>query len=145
MRKKLNISDKLYRAITYTGIFEYTVIGIRERENSSQYEVRCETCRDHKNCELLIAYNDYDKLIHIEMLNEDEELCKAQRLWHNNEGYYFQINKRDAEKDRALTYLKSAQEAVNKAKASLVSAEKHLVEIQDLMNVIENKRKVETN
>lgn len=138
-RKILNIGDKLYRAIKYNTVFEYTVIGVRERKNYRQYEVRCESCLDHEKCELLIAYDDYNRLIHIEMLNEDEDLCEKQRFWHTNDGYYFQTNKYQAEKDRAQTYLKEAEEAVKKNKDNLANAEKQLIKMKDLINIIEAK------
>lgn len=143
MRKKFKIGDKLYRAIRYHSVFEYTVTGVREREKSSQYEVKCDSCKDHPNCELLIAYNDYDKLIHIEMLNDDEDLCRSQRFWHENEGFYFCTTKYDAEKERAQTYLKEAKDSVAKEKLILISAEKRLKEMQDLMALIESKSNTE--
>lgn len=141
MRKKLKIGDKLYRAIPYSSVFEYTVFGIRERENSSQYEIRCESCKDHEKCELLIAYDDYDKLIHIEMINEDKELCRKHRMWHENGKYFFRTNKYDAEEDRALTYLREAEKSVEDKKNALDYAKKYLTQIQDMINLIEVKRK----
>lgn len=97
----LKIGDKLYKYVVLKGIFEYTVISIREYTNQSEskqggiaqyvhYVVRCSQCLDHAPCEVLIVDADTGETYnYVGMLNgygddddEQEEYSRTSNEWY---------------------------------------------------------------
>ena len=81
----MKIGDRLYKRVALAGIFSYVCYEVRRQEKATLYAVRCEQCRDHEPCELLVTkipkQNAYK---YVCMLNEDvdEDYCTSQRQWH---------------------------------------------------------------
>lgn len=61
--KDYKIGDELFRYVEAAGIFRYVVIGRRERQEEVQLEVECKTCSHGWQCQLLLAQNDYGKVV----------------------------------------------------------------------------------
>ena len=104
------IGDELYRHVECGGTFRYLVLGIRSYEDSVQLEVECQTCSHGWKCRLLVAQNDYGKIVHVHMLNEDED--DAQKHWHTNDGLHFWPTRDEAREEGLRALIRRADERI---------------------------------
>lgn len=81
------LGDEIYRHVECVGIFRFIVDGIRIFPDGVQIEVECQTCNHGWKCRLLLAENDYGRIVSVHMLNGDES--DSQRHFHANEGLHF--------------------------------------------------------
>jgi len=130
----IRIGDELFRYVELGGIFRYVVYGIRQYEDGDQYEVECQTCSHGERCRLLIARDDYGRLIHIHMLNEDEDLCDEHRCWHTNDGYHFWPTFGQAKEESFKRAIEKAEESVSEAEKLLADRQKRLAELKSLLS-----------
>lgn len=126
------IGDELFRYIVCGGVFRYIVLGRRDYSDSVQLEVECQTCSHGWKCRLLLAQDDYGKIIEVHMLNDCEE--DRQRHWHGNEGLHFWPTAEEAKQEQIRRLIRNAEDAVNKAKDALGAAERRRDELKDLAN-----------
>lgn len=124
------IGDMLYRYVSMAGVFQYKVTGRRERESEVQLEVECQTCSHGYKCELLIAQDDYGHIVHVHMLNEDED--DRQRHWHTNDGFHFLPTSEEAKQEKLVKLISDASEDVRKAEANLATAKKRLADFKGI-------------
>lgn len=127
----VNVGDELFRYIEGGGIHRFKVLGIRQYEDSIQYEVEDQNCTHGWKCRILIAHNDYGKLHAVHMLNEDEN--NSQRHWHTNEGYHFYPSSNEAKAEAYNAALRRAYERVEKAQKALTDAKDRRDELNDLL------------
>jgi hypothetical protein len=107
------------------GVFRYIVKGIRTHiDGEVHLEVECQTCSHGWKCMLLVAQDDYGKIVHVHMLNEDED--NPQRHWHSNDGLSFWPTSELAKLDQLKRMKREAEEAVSRAKDELRRAEQKL-------------------
>lgn len=125
-----SLGDELFRYIVGGGVFLYIVDGRREYDGRVQLEVECQNCSHGWKCRLLLAQDDYGRIIEVHMLNDDEE--HSQRHWHGNEGLHFWPTSEEAKQEQVRRLVKQAEETVQKAKANLAAAELRLAEFKDL-------------
>ena len=127
---KYAIGDSLFRYVEMGGLFEFKVIGIRvygpgeQTARDTQLEVEAQSCAHGWKCRVLVAQDDYGKLVSIGMLNEDED--DPQRYWHTQGEYYFYPTKGQAQNERLTLAVrgqegrvKEAQERLNREAAQL--------------------------
>jgi len=127
---KFKIGDELFRYIEGGGVFRYVVTGRREYPEGAQLEVECKTCSHGWQCQLLIAENDYGKIVAVHMLNNDEE--DDQRHWHSNEGHYFVSTIEEAKAGKVAKLIRDAEQRVVDARGALKVAEQRLTELRGL-------------
>jgi|JI10StandDraft_1071094.scaffolds.fasta_scaffold221120_3 hypothetical protein len=128
--------DELFRYVDPCGVFRYVVIGRRERGDEVQLEVECKTCSHGYQCQLLLAQNDYGRIIAVHMLNDDAE--DSQRHWHgNDEGLHFCSTSDEARQEQVRRLVRRATDNVNKCKESLAAAEKRLAEVKGLIEDVQ--------
>ncbi len=125
--KNYKVGDELFRHVRGGGTFRYLVQGVRSYEDSTQLEVECQTCTHGWKCRLLIAENDYGKIVHVHMLNEDED--DSQRHWHANDGLHFWPTKKEARDEGLRMLLKEADESVRKLEDQLAYQRKRRDEL----------------
>lgn len=129
--ESLKIGEKIYRCIPYVGVWEYVVEGIRRYDKEIQVEVKCIPCSHGWHCRLLLGEDDYGKIVHLKMLNDDED--DRQRCWHQNDGYHYFCSSREEAKKQNIDFLiKRAKEDVDNAKAVFANAEKRLLELRGM-------------
>lgn len=126
----IKIGDELFRYVEMGGIFRYVVIGVRSYEDSVQLEVECQTCSHGWKCRLLVAQDDYGKIVHVHMLNEDED--DHQRHWHTNDGYHFWLSSQEARAESFKRAISRAKEEVTKSETDLAARKKRLAELEAL-------------
>ena len=130
------LGDELFRYVICGGVFRYIVDGRREYDGRVQLEVECQTCSHGWKCRLLLAQDDYGRIIEVHMLNDDDE--DSQRHWHINEGLHFWPTAEEAKQEQVRRLVKQAEEGVQKAKDNLAAAERRLAEFKDLATVKEH-------
>lgn len=133
--KGYKIGDELFRYVEAGGIFRYVVTGRREYQEEVQLEVECKTCSHGWQCQLLLAQNDYGKVVAVHMLNEDED--QPQRMWHTNDGFHFCATAEEAKAEGLQKALRNRQESVRTAQERLDAAKKSLAEIQALVDGVQ--------
>lgn len=133
--KDYKIGDELFRYVEMAGVFRYVVTGRREYQEEVQLEVECKTCRHGWQCQLLLAQNDYGKVVAVHMLNEDED--EPQRGWHGNEGFHFWPTVEQCKAEGLQKALRNRIESVRVAQERLDSAKKSLAEIQALVDGVQ--------
>lgn len=96
IKPSLKKGDKLYRWVSFGGIFEYEVIGARDNREGFSYELICNTCNHGYKCEVLVAFDDQSRLKYVCMLNEDDE--EPQNHWHvdGERAQFFHSSEKDA-------------------------------------------------
>jgi hypothetical protein len=127
---KLNIGDELYTHESGKGIFKYVVLGIREYDGATLYEVECQECRDHAKCRLLISQKDESTVFkYVSMINEDDE--KPQYYWHSTAEYFLSRTQciKDARIKAIAYHTKKAQEL----KDALDDRRKRIAELKALI------------
>ena len=117
---KLKIGDNLYR---YTGvsIMEYVVYGVVERDVGTLYELRCLSCRDHSDCELLVAESKQNfGFRFIDMISSED-----QSYWHSDTDPYqrFERTKNDAVIMQNESHIKLLKDNIRKSKDSISANE----------------------
>ena len=112
------IGDVLYRHVKTKGRFAYTVIGVRQYDDSAQLEVECQSCTHGWKCRLLLAQNDCGKIVHVHMLNDDED--DSQCHWHANDGLHFWPTAAEAREEALRELVRLADERIKKLEESLV-------------------------
>lgn len=133
--KDYKIGDELFRYVEMAGVFRYVVTGRREYQEEVQLEVECKTCSHGWQCQLLLAQNDYGKVVAVHMLNEDEE--DPQRRWHGNEGFHFWPTVEQCKAEALQKALINRKEGVRLAQERLTAAEKSLAEIKALVDGVQ--------
>lgn len=68
----LKIGDELWRT-AFLSMLKYTVTGLREYSDNTQYELTCESCNHGRKCIVLAAMDSYGKPIIVQLLNYDED------------------------------------------------------------------------
>lgn len=126
---KLKIGDKLYR---YTGvsILSYEVAQKIEHSAGINYKIVCLDCRDHDQCQVLVAQDKKGKIVYIETLNDDSN---NQGYWHSTDSDKYQAyeySKNDAVKNRYLwtinarkKYIEDREKANEADKAKIIELE----------------------
>ena len=127
------IGDEMYRHVTGGGNFCYVVTGVRTTEDSVQLEVECQTCSHGWKCRLLLAQNDYGKIVHVHMLNEDED--DSQKHWHSNEGLHFWPTANEAREEVLRAMVRRADESIRKLEDALASERKRRAELAAAVGV----------
>ena len=121
------LGDELFRHVSGGGVFRYLVQCVRTYEDGPQLEVECETCSHGWKCRLLLAQNDYGKIVHVHMLNEDED--EPQRHWHGNEGLHFWPTKGEAREEGLQQIIKRTNDEIRKKEDDLKAAKKYRDEL----------------
>lgn len=127
---EIKIGDELFRYVDGGGVFRYIVTGRREYADGVQLEVECKTCSHGWQCQLLIAENDYGRIIAVHMLNNTEE--DDQRYWHTNEGHYFVSTVEEAKAGKVEKLIRDAVQRVADARNVLKAAEQRLSDLRGL-------------
>lgn len=128
----MKIGDELFRYIVMGGIHRFIVLGVRQYEDSEQYEIEDQNCAHGWKCRLLVARNDYGKLHAIHMLNEDED--DRQRHWHTNDGFHFWPTVGEAKAEAYRDALRKADERVSNAEEALKVAKRQRDEMKSLLS-----------
>lgn len=135
MSKKINdyqLGDKLYRYVRGGGMFSYLVTGIRIYDATSvQLEVESQSCSHGWKCSLLIGQNDYGKIFHIHMLNDDD--CDSQRHWHTNDGLHFWPTEKEALNELHKILISEGEKEIRNLEERLVQERKRLDELRALL------------
>ena len=134
MINEMKIGDKLYRYVDVGGVFEYEVIGIRQYESGNQIEVRCNTCNHGWKCEVLVAMNDYGKLISIQMLNDRE--CDSQKCWHSQDKFHFWKTSSEAKKEKYADMIKTIKDDIKLCEVGLAAKKKNLADIEIAVSLL---------
>lgn len=134
--KSYGIGDELFRFIEGGGFFRYIVTGRRENQDGVQLEVECQACSHGFKCSLLIGQDDYGRIFHIHMLNEDED--GRERMWHRNDGeHFFEQTLEAAKSNRLKVMIRRREKAVRDAEAALAYARKSLDELKALADEVQ--------
>ena len=138
----MKIGDKLYKYIWSNGCFEYKVIGIRNYETSTLYELECGECKDHDNCKLLVI-KDQSKQIRykfVEMLNNYDGYdgsVRDQSIWHNGREdgtEYFYPTKKESCKEYGKVIIAKAKKSMEEAEKSFNSKKLEYERIEKWIN-----------
>lgn len=130
---RLKIGDKLYKYVILHGAFCYEVYEVRENKDSITYALRCEMCKDHEPCEILIAQDDNkDRYKYVMMLNDDEF---NQYYWHTSDDEYYYSDKKKALK---LAYEKRVKEYSSKIENLNKEIKRYNMIIDESKNLIKN-------
>jgi hypothetical protein len=129
------IGDFLYRYVEAAGTFKYIITGIRSYEGETQLEVECQTCSHGYKCRLLLARDDFDHIVHVHLLNDDED--SSQAMWHTNSGLYFVPTPEEAKKQGIAKLIAWNEGRVRDAEASLSAAKKRLQELKVLFEGVQ--------
>ena len=142
----LEIGGVVYRYISAfpSRVFKNEVVSIREYKDKKQYHIRCLSCSDHDDCEMLIAYDDYndDRFKFIQMLNND---CYEddQRCWHVT-GYSFFKTKEEAIINRLEEALRDGQKELSEMRKKFESNERSKIKyIEGLKFEIEAQEEIQ--
>lgn len=118
------IGDELFRHVEGGGTFRYLVQGIRTYghgekfdDNSTQLEVECQTCSHGWKCRVLLAQDDFGRIVVVHMLNEDED--DRQRHWHTNDGLRFWPTAQEAREEGLKLVLRRVDERIREAERRL--------------------------
>lgn len=122
------IGDSMWRHVEGGGTFHFTVLGVRRYEDSVQLEVECQTCSHGWKCRLLVAQNDYGKIVSVHMLNEDED--DRQRHWHTNDGLHFWPTKEQAREEGLRQIVIRVKERIGLSEAKLTAERKYLTDLE---------------
>lgn len=148
--KPLEIGDKLYRHVSMAGIWEYTVLGVRQYADNTQYEIRCEACTHGcEKCRLLIADNGKGVYKYVALLNnngsdDDDDYSDDQSYWHNCMKYStFHTDKYLAHIECYKNMLYDAKNDVLEAKKALKYKEDALAKLTDALKLAEDKYAVQ--
>ena len=134
---KINIGDSIYRYVSFGGIREFKVVGKRWYEDNIQLEVEDQHCNHGWNCRLLVAMNDYGRLISIKMLNDDED--DSQRHWHSQEDYNFWLDKKHVRQQYASITLSGYRDKLAVAENNVKEIKKVIDELEVMMDCGESK------
>lgn len=142
-RKEYQIGTKLYHCASCKYL-EYKIIGIRETANTIEFEIECQNCNDHNPCRVLIQPNDYDKLVYICMLNNDDEEefgTDHQYIWHTtNEGYTYHKNINNARVEFYKEFKIKKQKELEQAEKQIQEIKKWITKADfDIANIINSK------
>jgi len=139
----LKIKDKLYKYSFMAGFMEYEVYEVRQQENNVLYAVRCQQCRDHDKCELLIRkpkeYKTQKYYEFVCMLNNNDEDDKEQYYWHDTfDKHYYWENKNDAILAEYKKLISDKEQEIFKDEEHIKKAKDKIQEINVLIsNLVE--------
>ncbi len=118
----MEIGTSLWRYIHYSGIHEFKVVGIRQYEKDTFYELEDQACTHGWKCRVLVG-GKQDALRYISMTNDDDE--DSHEYWHTDHTL-FRRRKEQAELDLlnhnmniVKKNLEKAEEIFKREKASL--------------------------
>ena len=140
----LKIGDDLFKYVGLGEILKYTVIGIHTYENITQYKIQCLNCNGHSPCELLINYDDHNRLKYVCMcteIDDEGDYFKNHFYWHNDTKYYFFLNKNELIINIYEQDLKELNAEIKELKEKTENKEKELVDIELKLNILKNKDK----
>ena len=129
------IGDEIFRYVTVMGVFRWLVIGRRERENEVQLELECQTCNHGWKCKVLVAQNDYKKIVSVNMLNEDDE--DSQRHFHGQEECTFWPTSAEAKNEHLKNLIRKAEKELSDARELVGHREKRLSELRGLIEDVQ--------
>ena len=131
---KLSIGQKLYR---YTGvsIMSYVIEQLRTDELGTSYAVRCLDCRDHPDCQLLLA-DTKDGIKYLEMLSDND-----QDYWHRIGDNYqvYELSREKAVRNRIQWTIDFTEEMISDAKKSIEANENKIKKLQSEMELLDIK------
>ena len=133
-KSKLKIGDKLYR-YTGTSIMSYEVYGVVKRDVGTLYEIRCLDCRDHPDCEILIAESK-DGYVFVDMINQDD-----QDIWHRTSDAYhrYERTKNLAVKNRKRWTIDYIKKQIRQSKDSIEKNEERVKELETDIEALEEQ------
>lgn len=139
MKMEIKLGQKLYKYATFY-LMEYEVFGILQREEGEYYQVRCNSCKHGTKCEVLLKFNDQQKLIYVSMLNEDEE--DKQYYWHvsstiSGAEEYYHFSKKDALTAVLGRAIKSEEESIKKFEENIKRCKETILKHQEYLKGIE--------
>lgn len=126
------IGDSMYRHVEGGGTFHYVVKGVRENEDGVQLEVECQTCTHGWKCRVLVAQNDYGRIVAVHMLNEDED--DPQRHWHTNDGLHFWPTRDQAREEGLQKIIRRVKERISDAEGRLKADREFLRKLEAAIN-----------
>lgn len=133
--QKLTIGQELWR-YTWPNTLHYKVIGVREYEGSTQYEVECLSCKHGKLCRVLIARDDYGHLETVHMLNNDED--DDQRAWHTKDDLsgYYHTTIEACKLERFSKAIKRTTDKLEQARKNVTQLELDLAELNNAKELL---------
>ena len=134
---KINIGDVIYRYVSFGGIHKYKVVGKREYEDNTELEVEDQNCNHGWKCRLLVAVNDYNRLVSIRMLNDDED--NSQRCWHSQDEYNFWLDEKHARKQYAAVTLSKYKDKLQVAKNKVKELQGVVDDLEVMIDTGESK------
>ena len=135
---KLEIGQKLWRYAS-PNTLEFKVTGVRNYQDTEQYEVECQGCRHGKLCQVLIGRDDYGNLQTINMLNNEED--DDQRHWHCNgesTGYYH-TTLDECRKERLIKAIADNKKKIEEQERQLANTKNNYNELKNALDVIEER------
>jgi len=129
------VGDELFRYVTCAGVFRYVVTGRRERAEEIQLEVECKTCSHGWQCQLLLAQDDYSRIVAVHMLNNDDD--DDQRVWHGNEGLHFWPTPTEAKNEQLRKLVSEARDRISKTEDLLKTQRARLDELKGLIEDVQ--------
>lgn len=135
------VGDSMFRYVAMGGVFEFKVIGVRrygdqKETQSTQLEVESQSCNHGWKCQLLVAQDDYGRLVSIGMLNEDES--EPQKYWHTQDEYHFYPRKVEAQQERLTLAVKNQQDRAKEAQRYLNKEQEKLREMKEMLELTNN-------
>lgn len=129
---KLEIGDKLYKYVSFKGIFTYIVIGIRKYKEGDQYEIECQECTDHEKCQILVIQRDNNLFFsYVRMLNNDDEDDTPQNYWHDtSDNHPFFTNKKECKENAGRQILDREYNEIKKLKEKIKATEDRIAELK---------------
>jgi hypothetical protein len=125
----LNIGDKIYKKLSFSGIGEYIVTGKIERKCGMLYEVECQACNHGDKC-LLVVEPLANYLSFSYMVNDDDG---DQRCWHDDGIFYTTVDK--AKKAYYEKIILDYKKKVDECKSQRSFYEKEIEKITDLLAI----------
>lgn len=134
--KKLEIGDVLRRYVEGSGIWAYKVIGVRDYQDGTQYDIESQSCSHGWKCQLLVAPDDNGMLSYVHMTNNDDE--DNQSYWHTGEFHFF-TSLEEAKREGYEYHRNRLKDDLKKAESNVSCIKKRIEEIDDLISVGESK------
>lgn len=121
------IGDEIFRYVECGGVFRHIVQGIRKYDDGCQLEVESQSCRHGWKCRVLLAQNDFGRIVAVHMLNEDED--DPQKMWHTNDGLHFWSTAEEARAEGLQLLVNRTEERIRDLKQRLDSDTKRRDEL----------------
>lgn len=134
---EIKIGQKLYKYSTFY-LMEYEVFGILEREDGIYYQIKCLSCQHGEKCEVLIKWNDNNKLKYVSMLNNCSEDDEKQYYWHTDEGKdFYCLSKKDALEKLLQRNIKLCEEQVNDLEKRIKDKKESILKYKEQLKGLE--------